>query len=130
MNPNVGLVGCGEKNDKSLMKLDKHVTVVYDIHRKIRIPYPNTSKEVQTTSSYEKFLQTTNMDGVLISSSCDNHFTLAQKALLAGKHVYLEKPSLMLPQQTAMLRTLAQRNKKAIIQSKHFKRGPSFTCLK
>lgn len=41
---------------------------------------------------YDKVLQDPSIDGVIITAATMKHFDMASKAVLAGKHVYLEKP--------------------------------------
>ena len=47
---------------------------------------------VNTTSDFEQVLNTPEIDAVVIASPAKAHFDLANKALEAGKHVYVEKP--------------------------------------
>ncbi len=47
---------------------------------------------VQVTSEYDELFDNPAVDAVVVASSAVTHFDLAKKALLAGKHVLVEKP--------------------------------------
>lgn len=54
----------------------------------VRKTYPT----VKTTTSADELISSTGIDAVVIATPVFTHFELAKKALLAGKHVLLEKP--------------------------------------
>ncbi|MDB5540175.1 MAG: putative dehydrogenase [Devosia sp.] len=47
---------------------------------------------VQITEDYEELLRDPKVDAVCIATPVATHFTMAMKALRAGKHVFVEKP--------------------------------------
>ena len=47
---------------------------------------------VRVTSSLEAVLNDTEVKAVVVATPSDSHFIVARQALLAGKHVYVEKP--------------------------------------
>jgi predicted dehydrogenase len=47
---------------------------------------------VQTTTSVDDVLRDPEVDGVLIATPIGTHYQLSKAALLAGKHVFVEKP--------------------------------------
>jgi predicted dehydrogenase len=47
---------------------------------------------VQSTTSYNQVLADPRVDAVVIATPVSSHFTLAQAALEAGKHAFVEKP--------------------------------------
>jgi predicted dehydrogenase len=55
---------------------------------KARSRYPS----VQTTQDLDVLLGDPEVDAVLIATPISTHFPLAEKALMAGKHVFVEKP--------------------------------------
>ncbi len=69
-NPNFNLLGCWERSTKN-----------------IEAAYPGT----KSYSSYEELLSDPAVDLVIVNSPNDTHFTYAKSALLAGKHVVVEK---------------------------------------
>lgn len=69
-NPQFNLVGSWERSQKNIQSI-----------------YPNT----KTYDSYEVLLSDKEIDLVIVNSPNDTHFEYAKKALLAGKHVVVEK---------------------------------------
>ena len=55
---------------------------------KIRSRYP----DVSYTSDCQELFNDKNLDAVVIATDVSSHYPLAKKALLAGKHVFVEKP--------------------------------------
>ncbi|TRX93193.1 hypothetical protein FHL15_005772 [Xylaria flabelliformis] len=53
---------------------------------------PNDYPNLQHFQSMEPFLADPALDVVVLSTTPDSHFPLAQQALNAGKHVFIEKP--------------------------------------
>ena len=47
---------------------------------------------VRTTTSADELIASDDVDAVAVSTPVDTHYTLAKKALGAGKHVWVEKP--------------------------------------
>lgn len=48
--------------------------------------------EIRAAESYAEFLETEDMDAVLVATPAETHADLAIPALRAGKHVFVEKP--------------------------------------
>ena len=55
---------------------------------KIRSRYP----DVSYASDCQELFNDSNLDAVVIATDVSSHYPLAKKALLAGKHVFVEKP--------------------------------------
>ncbi|HEY5474921.1 MAG TPA: Gfo/Idh/MocA family oxidoreductase [Candidatus Limnocylindrales bacterium] len=62
---------------------------------------------VQTTTSVDDVLRDPEVDGVLIATPIGTHYQLSKAALLAGKHVFVEKPLTTSATQCADLTVLA-----------------------
>jgi scyllo-inositol 2-dehydrogenase (NADP+) len=69
-NPNFNLIGSWERSQKN-----------------IEAAYPGS----KSFNSYEELLADTSIDLVIVNSPNDTHFVYAKSALLAGKHVVVEK---------------------------------------
>ena len=54
--------------------------------------YGSRFPEARKTTSYEDLLTDSELDAVAIATPVVTHFELAREALLAGKHVFVEKP--------------------------------------
>lgn len=72
--------------------------------RNFQEKYPD--KNVQT--SYESVLKNSAIDGVVIATPAETHYDLAKNALLAGKHLYVEKPLALNVNEAEELNDLAE----------------------
>lgn len=92
----VGLVGCGYwgpnlvRNFRSLP--DCHVKMMCDLNaarlQNLTALYPDVLPEM----NFDHMLNGVGLDAVVVATSVKSHFPLAKAALLAGKHVLIEKP--------------------------------------
>jgi scyllo-inositol 2-dehydrogenase (NADP+) len=85
-NPQFNLVGSWERSTKN-----------------IEAAYPGT----KSYNSYEELLADADVDLVIVNSPNDTHFTYAKSALLAGKHVVVEKAFTVTAKEAEELDTLA-----------------------
>ena len=76
-----------------------------DILRSFQDKYPE--KELQ--SSFQMVLQNPDINAVVIATPAETHFEIAKRALLAGKHVFVEKPLAMIVSEAEDLHRLALR---------------------
>lgn len=65
---------------------------------------------IQTTSAYEDLLESPDIDGIVIATETPQHAPLAQQALEAGKHVFVEKPMAQTVDDARTLVRLAEEN--------------------
>jgi predicted dehydrogenase len=70
---------------------------------------------VTTTNNVEDALNDTSVDAVVIATPVFTHFSLAQKALLKGKHVLIEKPMTSTSAEALELQQLAQKMNKLLM---------------
>lgn len=93
---NVAIIGYGYwgpnlvRNFNSLAeaKVKKVVDLTPQRLAAVKSLYPN----IETSSSVEELWSDSTIDAVVIATPVFTHFELAKKALLAGKHVLIEKP--------------------------------------
>src|ERR1700693_3976081 len=64
--------------------------------------------EVTMDASYESILGDPDVEGVVIATPPETHHTLARRALLAGKDVYVEKPLTLHCEEAEALIALAE----------------------
>jgi len=73
--------------------------------------YPQT----KLVNNVDEFMNHSKLDAVAIATPVSTHFELAEKALLAGKHVWIEKPMTDKVEQSEELIELAQAKNKTLI---------------
>lgn len=92
--PRVAVIGCGNWG-KNLVRNFFHLgalSTVCDAEQK-RLDYVSREhKGINVTSDYGSVLANPEISAIVIATPSDTHFDLARKALLSGKHVYVEKP--------------------------------------
>lgn len=88
--------------------------------------YPSLS----ITTDIEKILNDKNIDGVVIATPTKTHFPLAQKALVSGKDVLIEKPLAPNAKQAQTLAALARKEKRILMVDHTFLFNDAVTVIK
>jgi len=82
------------------------------------------TKPATATADYGVLLQNNNIDAIMISASPETtHFPMAKESLLAGKHVFLEKPMALELSEADELINLARTKGLLRLPRKPFARG-------
>jgi predicted dehydrogenase/acetyltransferase-like isoleucine patch superfamily enzyme len=71
-----------------------------------------------------------NIQGVVISTPAETHFHIAREALLAGKHVFVEKPLVLYEHEADELIKLSQQTQTTLMVGHLMQYHPVFICLK
>ena len=82
-----------------------------------------------STSDYAALLANPTIDAVYIATPFATHHSMAQQALLAGKHVLVEKPMAMNAAEVSDLFATAARQGVFLMEAMWFKFGPAFVRL-
>ncbi len=101
---------------------DKNETVLDDFKKK----YP----DVETCLALNHVLSEEDIRGLVIATPAETHFTLTREALLAGKHVFVEKPLSLTEKDARELVELAQQNNLILMVGHLLQYHPIFTRLK
>lgn len=92
----VGLVGVGYWGEKLLPKFlnsgHASVTLVCDKNPEHRAKVGKLFPTVSTSSSYQQLLDDSEVEALVIVTPPATHYSLARRAIQAGKHVWIEKP--------------------------------------
>jgi len=86
--------------------------------------------DVDICLSIDDVLSQENIQGVVIATPAETHFTMARKALLAGKHVYVEKPLVLVEQEAEELITIAESKRLILMVGHLLQYHPTFKALK
>ncbi|MEQ1630382.1 MAG: oxidoreductase, partial [Gallionella sp.] len=70
--------------------------------------------EVKVCATLQELLRSTEVDVVVIATPNDTHFELARQALLAGKHVVVDKPFTLTATQAYELKALAEHKQRVL----------------
>lgn len=92
----IGIVGYGYWGKNLVRNFHNlntcELTTVCELKEENRTAVKHLYPTIKTTGEYNELLQDNALDAVVIATSVDTHYSLAKKALLAGKHVLVEKP--------------------------------------
>jgi predicted dehydrogenase len=96
MHTRVAQVGCGywgQNLIRNFWEIDgAEVVLVCDRDDKALARMQRRYPGVQTTSDYDQVLSSPDIDAVVLATPVSTHHDFARRALVAGKHVLVEKP--------------------------------------
>ena len=101
---------------------DKNETTL----QSFREQYP----DVALTQALGDVLMHAEVTGVVVATPAETHFTLAREALLAGKHVYVEKPLVLVEKEGRELIELARERNLTLMVGHLLQYHPVFVRLK
>jgi len=92
----IGIVGCGYwgpnllRNFRGLPDCDADVVCDLDVERlnHLLTLYPG----LELCTSFQETVRRKDLDAIVIATSAKSHYSMARESLLAGKHVFIEKP--------------------------------------
>lgn len=112
----VGLGYWGPNLVRNFLKIPGvNIAYLCDIYeknlQKISLDYPF----LKTTNNYNDVLNDRNIDIIAIATPLSTHHSLAKKALLMNKHVFIEKPFTQSIKEAKELVSIAKKNKKVLM---------------
>ena len=118
----IAMIGCGDRGKGVLSVLksmpEKYTIVAYCDLLDFRLD--ETKKFIPATASgvkdYKQLLDRKDIDAVFIATPLSEHFKIAKDAMLAGKHVYVEKTMTYNIAQALELRSLVLKYPKQVYQ--------------
>jgi len=130
----VGLIGCGYWGPNLARNLheipEAELVTCCDLDAgtlvKMRMLYP----QVETTSDSSDLIGDENLEGVVIATPARTHYGLARAALLAGKHVLVEKPLAMSSHEARELMALAESRQRVLMVGHVFEYNPAVREIK
>ncbi|MBI9082615.1 MAG: Gfo/Idh/MocA family oxidoreductase [Desulfobacterales bacterium] len=104
--------------------------LICDKNESLLAGYKETYPKIDVCLALNEVLNRADIDAVVIATPAETHFSLAREALLAGKHVYVEKP-LVLDENQAEELILTAENQGLILMVGHLLQyHPVFIRLK
>ena len=113
----VGQVGLGYWGKNLVRNFDElaELTWLCDASEPLREQFASRHPHARVTGDFDDLLDDDSLDAVVIATPVPTHYPLAQRALEAGKHVFVEKPPAMREQEMAELVSLAEREGKVLM---------------
>jgi UDP-2-acetamido-3-amino-2,3-dideoxy-glucuronate N-acetyltransferase len=115
-SPKVGVVGCGYWG-KNLVRVFSELgslAAIYDSDQS-RLAELKESFGVIAAETYEDLLANAEIEAVVIAAPAAEHFSLAKRAILAGKDVFVEKPLALRVEDGEELVELAKRHSRVLM---------------
>jgi UDP-2-acetamido-3-amino-2,3-dideoxy-glucuronate N-acetyltransferase len=85
---------------------------------------------LETCLAYSDVLNRKDISGVAIAAPAETHYSLAREAILAGKHVYVEKPLVLVEKEGEELIALAKKHSRVLMVGHLLQYHPVFIKLK
>lgn len=85
---------------------------------------------VSVTTDYEDLLNDTDLDAIVLAVPARAHYDMARRALLAGKHVFVEKPLAMSSFEARDLIQLAENQRRVLMVGHVFEYNPAVLYIK
>jgi predicted dehydrogenase len=115
----VGVIGCGYWGPNLLRNFAENDAAelrwICDTDEARLAAMARRYPAAQTTNDYQKLLVDPRLDAVAVVTPVATHFQLAKEALLAGKHVLVEKPLTATTREAEELIDLAKRNSRTLM---------------
>lgn len=129
----VGVIGCGYWGPKLARNFHEIPTstlvVVSDLQQERLRQIKKLYSTVKTTQNYEEMLES-DIDAVVIATPVRIHYPMAKKALLAGKHVLVEKPITARSDHAWELVELAERENRILMVGHTFEYNPAVEAVR
>jgi len=130
--PKVAVVGAGHWG-KNLVR-NYHdlgsLKLVCDKNEMVLAGIKEQYNDVETCLSLVDVLGREDIQGVVIATPAESHFTIAREALLSGKHVFVEKPMALDEKEGSELISIAKENNRVLMVGHLLQYHPGFVRLK
>ena len=130
----VAVVGCGYWGPnliRNFQHLDEcELTMCCDLDPGRLAPISRLYPTVRTTTSYQEVLSSPEVDAVVLATPALTHVSLGKQALLAGKHVLMEKPLALTSNGCEELIALADSNQRVLMVGHTYLFSPAVLKLK
>lgn len=120
MNIKLAVIGCGKWGLNHVRTaynlLGRNLISVCDTDASAEEKVQQISKEIKFTSNIRDITDNSEINAVIVSSSAETHFEIAEKCLLAGKNVLVEKPITLLSKEAVeLVRISREKNLKLMV---------------
>ncbi|MFC1840659.1 Gfo/Idh/MocA family oxidoreductase [Thermodesulfobacteriota bacterium] len=130
--PNIAVIGSGYWG-KNLVRNYHSIgalKLICDKNETLLAQFKEQYPEAETCLALNDVLSRDDIKGIVIATPAETHFTFAREALLAGKHVYVEKPLVLEEREGEELINLANDNNLKLMVGHLLQYHPVFIRLK
>ena len=131
-NQNIAVVGGGYWGKNLIRNYYElgNLRLICDSSDTILENYSGQYKGIESCIAFNDVLSNDNIDAVVIATPAESHYQLAREALLADKHVYVEKPLVLYEKEASRLIQLANEQKRILMVGHLLQYHPIFIKLK
>ena len=132
VSPSIAVIGSGYWG-KNLVRNFNRLGVLSLICDKNETILANLQKKhpaLELCMAFNEVLKRKNIRGVVIATPAETHFTLARESLLAGKHVFVEKPLVLNENEAEELIAIAEDKELVLMVGHLLQYHPLFVKLK
>ncbi len=130
--PNVAVVGGGYWGKNLVRNYHRlgALKLICDKNEIVLEKFKDQYPDVETCFALNEVLAREDIAGMVIATPAETHFRLAREALLAGKHVYVEKPLVLGEREGEELISLSEERKRVLMVGHLLQYHPVFVHLK
>ena len=131
-NPSVAIIGTGYWGKNLVRNFHQigSLKLICDKNETVLKVLKEQHEGIDTCFALSQVLEREDIDGLVIATPAETHFTLAREALLSGKHVFVEKPLVLNETEGRELIEIAREKKKVLMVGHLLQYHPCFTKLK
>jgi UDP-2-acetamido-3-amino-2,3-dideoxy-glucuronate N-acetyltransferase len=128
----IACVGAGYWGKNLIRNFDQLgvLSLICDTDDALRSAFEEQYPAARFCCSFSEVLSDPSIDAVVIATPAEKHFTLAREALLAGKHVFVEKPLALDVREGEALITLSEKTAKTLMVGHILEYHPAVLKLK
>ncbi|MBW2100854.1 MAG: Gfo/Idh/MocA family oxidoreductase, partial [Deltaproteobacteria bacterium] len=130
--PGIAVVGSGYWG-KNLVRNYHNLgalKVICDKNEMVLAQFKEQYPDVEMCLAFSELLSRKDIQGIVIATPAETHYTLAREALLSGKHVYVEKPLVLHEEEGRELIKTAETNNRVLMVGHLLQYHPVFVELK
>lgn len=131
---NIAVVGCGRWGGNYVRVFEElpqtRVDWAYDLDELSLKRLVHRFQTVKAAKTLGEITNSREVDAVAVSTPASSHYEVVKKCLEAGKHVLVEKPVTLMPEETEELIALAETKKKVLMVGHTFIFNPGIRILR
>ncbi len=130
--PNVAVIGSGYWGKHLVRNYHElnALRLICDTNETVLSAFKETYPGVETCVALNDVLLNKDIAGVVIATPAEKHYSFAREAILAGKHVYVEKPLVLHDKEAEELIALAHEHDRILMVGHLLQYHPVFVELK
>ena len=130
----IGVIGAGYWGPKHIRNFSElpgaRATMVSDLDERRILSIQSQHPGIRTTTNYKDLLNSQDVDAVVIATPVSTHARLAREALLANKHVLVEKPLAATSKEAEDLMHIADQQQRVLMVGHTFLYNPAVRALR